>query len=559
MMKLALFCLIGIILLGLAVFKPDFLRFFFRNIQRLLFFCSSSERLSCIFVFVLSFGFYALLTIALGDSPPHIHDEFANLLAADTFSKGRLTNPPHPYWQFFESIHVLSQPTYMSKYPPAQGIMFASGQVVCGKPIVGAWLSAALACAAICWALFAWTRPTWAFLGGLIAIFHPVILKWSQVYWGGSEAMLGGALVFGAAKRLLSEKTVKNAVLFALGMVVLALSRPFEGLILTMLISLFLLYYFLQEKTKIHFKDLIRICVPTSVILSLFAGWSLYYNWRITGNPLKMPYMAYEEQYAVAPFLVFQKPRPIPVYNHQYIRDHFVNYAMEEYLRQQTVSGFFKECLAKIKRLSKQYLVNYVLILPLLALPWMVIRRGLPRVPIILFCGFMFILMFETWMWDRYAAPIGAVFFYLLVQGFRHLRLIRLWGRPLGFALILLTLGMFAVESVLWVKTRKWEYSRRDWDWQRLQIIKKLERDGGKHLIFVRYGAKQSVHNDWVHNGADIDGSSVIFARDMGASKNKELINYFKDRKVWLIEAENPWEPPVEEIQKVELKPYSME
>jgi len=75
----------------------------------------------------------------------------------------------------------------------------------------------------------------------------------------------------------------------------------------------------------------------------------------------------------------------------------------------------------------------------------------------------------------------------------------------------------------------------------RVQVEAELRARGTPQVVLVRYGLHHDLGNEWVYNKADIDHSPVVWARDMGAEKNKELLEYFKDREVWLVEPdENP-------------------
>jgi hypothetical protein len=67
--------------------------------------------------------------------------------------------------------------------------------------------------------------------------------------------------------------------------------------------------------------------------------------------------------------------------------------------------------------------------------------------------------------------------------------------------------------------------------------------------VIVRYSADHSTFDDWVYNAADIDNAKVVWAREMGDADNLELIHYYKDRQVWLVQPD---------LQPAGLSPYPL-
>jgi len=69
-------------------------------------------------------------------------------------------------------------------------------------------------------------------------------------------------------------------------------------------------------------------------------------------------------------------------------------------------------------------------------------------------------------------------------------------------------------------------------------MARKLAQLPGKQLVVVRYEPHHDFDWEWVWNRADIDGSNVVWARDMGDDANQELLVYFKDRHVWRMDGD---------------------
>ena len=484
------------------------------------------------------FSFVIALRLALlGRLPapnPGIHDEFSYLLMGDTFVHGRLANPTHPLWRSFETFHVLWFPTYASKYPPAQGLALALGQLL-GNPWIGVLLSAAAMAAAFVWMLQAWMAARWAFLAGVLAALRLCIASyWMNSYWGGAVAAVGGALVLGAFGRIRRRPSLAMGILLGLGVAILFNSRPYESVFFCVPVLAAALFWLWRESREAETRRaaLRLVMFPASVIL-LFTGCLMArYNWRVTGHAAEPPYAYDARLHDRAAMFVWQTPKTPIHYDNAEMENFYNQYERLAYDRTwATLKSVFQD---KWEHCSLAFLWPACwLLVPGL---FFLYRDGRLRLPLFTLLAVLLGYCLVVWPGPHYIAPAAAVLFAALAQSIRHLRAIRIFGRPIGAALSRAIFLALVVDVSLLVAQRLGD--PQGWGgWglsDRADLLHDLESTPGKHVVLVRYGPDHSVHEEWVFNAADIDASKVVWARDLPGEINDQLFRYYPDRTIWL-------------------------
>lgn len=474
---------------------------------------------------------------------PWIPDEFSHLLIGDTLAHGRFANPTPPLWQHFESVHIFFQPTYASSYFPGLGIVLALGQRL-GHPWVGVLLSSGAMCAALLWMLYGFFPARWALLGGVLTVLRWGALSyWVNSYWGGTVAAAAGALVLGAYARLRKRASISNGLLMGLGLVFLAYSRPLEGLVLAAPVAIALAWH-CRELAR--FREFARIAVPITLVVAVgLIGLGTYFK-AITGNPFVMPYRMNQAMYGWPLTLPWEHLKPVS-YRHTDLQLYYE----------------WERCVQLQKKWPKEALIFAPVHLapiwrffwgPVLTIPLLGILRWWKDRRIRLLLVSLIASLAVAWIivaYPHYIAPATACFLALCVQGFRHLRAHErkttrsglMWSRiAVTACLIMLPARAFVdstkiqsmrpalhIFSALGVGQGLW----------RADILRRLQAMPGRHVVFVQYDRPAYLTTEWVYNDADIDGSQIIWAQDMGPEKNQEILRYYPDRKFWLVKVDD--------------------
>ena len=518
-------------------------------VLRLLDGLANRRRLAVVFVSVTSLLANAGFTFRHHEPIPVVTDEFAFLLGADTFLQGRLTNPTHPMWRHFETEGVIQEPTYQSKYPPGQSLFLALGQLLAGRPIVGVWIGLALACGALCWMLQAWLGPRWALLGSLLAAASPGIVEgWGQSYWGGGVAMLGGALLFGGARRAAGSPHPAHGLALGAALVLLANTRPVEGLLAAAAATVSLLLPMFRD---VPLRAIVsRTFLPAVLVLVPAAVWVGYYNHRVTGDVLEFPYQTWYRTYvggagSLLDVAAQTNPRELPKRVVRGIRPLELD-PVEQSQRMKSLEKKRKRMMAYAAAFYAPAAVG----LALIGLPWALGDRWL-RLALGAVAGVLVLVFsgFNAWA-PHYTAPVAPLVYALIMAGFRQIGRWAWRKRPVGSWIQVALVASFLVHVSAEFREPASAREKNDFALTRDRIEKTLDSTPGKHLVLVYYDKDRRASWEWVFNHAQIDSAKIVWARFLGPKRNDALLRYFSGRTIWFIRAD--------ESGPVELREYQL-
>ena len=424
-------------------------------------------RFNVAFIFASAVMNCTVVALILHEPIPRTHDELSYALLGDTFAHEHLVSPSPPLSEFFDTFHVLVRPVYASKYFPSQGVFLAFGEKLTGHPAVGVWLSSGLAAAATVWMLQSWVGPRWALLGGvLMSLQYGIFSYWSQSYWGGMAAALGGALFFGAVRRLWSQFSVGSAFWMSLGLVILASSRPSEGLIAVSPLAAFFLVRVWQERRWNESEFWIKLPLPCLIVLGLGALAMGAYNHAITGSPFTTPYSLHEKQYQESPPLILMPMRAPIQYSSPWLAYYYHVQENRLWSLQRSPAAWIGTVGRKLgtwwdfycgtwltiplglpgimkKKTRYWQIANFAILLYLslttvphetglrilldisalgqVTLWWITFGDFWSHMAITTCCLVMFMTFFSKWDFPHYFAPAACLVLYLQIQGLRQI------------------------------------------------------------------------------------------------------------------------------------------
>ena len=295
--------------------------------------------------------------------------------------------------------------------------------------------------------------------------------------------------------------------------------------------------------------SLLRIVLPLCLLMVAVLMAMGYYNWRVTGSPVRTPYQVEQATYAVVPYMIWQPLKEQPAYHHAIIRKMYADVVQKYDISRSSTGLLVKAVLLWL------FFVGPVFTLPFVMAPFFLPydfswRRLSKQTRFLVLVWFVFLLglVVEVFHSPHYAAPATGLILALLLLSMRSLRTWRWRDKPVGQfmaraipAICLITFLLRISAAPLHIPLSEFHatawFQKGPASFGRAQLARQIQELPGKQLVIVRYKASHEQFVEWVYNDANIDASKVVWAHAMSPFEDQQLIDYFHGRQVLL------WEP----------------
>jgi hypothetical protein len=263
----------------------------------------------------------------------------------------------------------------------------------------------------------------------------------------------------------------------------------------------------------------------------------LFQNKSVTGNWTMLPYEMSRYEYGIPATFVTQ-PNPVP--HRQLTQEQDLDYRAQSAIhgdQRETVFSYLERFVYRIR-----YYRFFVMPPLYLALAAFLLtaheRRYLWVVAVV--GGFALASNLYPYFYAHYVGATTSLFVSMSVVGLQKLERFQI-GRLLFLLCTALFLCWYGIrlsgqeELFPALAYDEWDTVNHGDPEGRIAVNNELASAPGKQLVFVHYGPQHKFH-EWIHNDADIDRARVVWALDLGEAENKRLIDYYPERRVWMVE-----------------------
>ena len=351
-----------------------------------------------------------------------------------------------------------------------------------------------------------------------------------------SANALGGALALGTVVRLFDpDRSRRSRVIlscaFAVGLLILATSRPYEGFAFSIPLFGYFGYRFVKAGPTAH---LLRDGRLPMLLIGIFGIFGMgYYNHATTGDAFVMPYVLNHRTYWPLPFFLGENANPHPESPDPVFAKFFKvterEYGLEKI---KTLPGILS---LEIGRFWQDWFfyVGPALTLPVLIGLISCMMQPPLRIAVLGFLSTALALALCVYSMPHYAAVATVAIFVFTVEGLRYLWATQQRGERAFVIAVVITVMAMSVTRQSATTSMNTTFHFPD---QRKLIAEQLSGKPGKQLLLVTYDLDRHYPgNELVHNGADFSTEKILWARSKGRENDLDLCRAYPDRKFWRV------------------------